>query len=47
MIKILAAIWRYVFSKPEKPPTIWYIDRDGRVRTDKDRPVVLRAREPA
>lgn len=26
---------------------VWSVDRDGRVRTDKDRPVVLRAVKPA
>lgn len=25
------------------PTRVWYVDRDGRVRTDKDRPIVLKA----
>jgi hypothetical protein len=26
---------------------VWHVDRDGRVRTDRDRPVVLRAAKPS
>lgn len=39
---------RWVRYRADKNTTHkpWSVDRDGRVRTDKDRPVELRAREP-
>jgi hypothetical protein len=43
--RIVARIWIAIRLPHSKRATesVWHVDRDGRVRTDKDRPVVLRA----
>ena len=36
---------RVIKGEPKVSQKPWSVDRDGRVRTDKDRPVVLKAKE--
>ena len=44
--KIMAGLKEVLsISKREPiPPSVWHVDKDGRVRTDKDRPVVLKGK---
>ena len=43
--KILAGLKEALgIARGEQTPVrVWHVDRDGRVRTDKDRPVMLKA----
>lgn len=35
---------RRALEAPLSTLRVWHVDREGRVRTDKDRPVVLKAK---